>query len=674
MSSDLIKRASLSGLRLKSLRVRYNSKGMEIAVDEVGEEEIPRVHRSPRFKILNKSGTDRIRRGISNSKFPSTENNLTRWKTNNVVKVINSGITSPYHYHKLFRYIVRENFYGIDENGYRWDRSDIDTLSSEWETFDYDYSYIDTETPLNKKGKFDKHLSKHIMFSIGEGDGEVLERVVFESLKTCFPDHKFLIGLHTDTGHPHIHAVLRLRDSKGNWLDFNKDEYGHSPLDTLKEVYKQKLIEHGLKPTIEIPKEVNFNLHKEVQTDVNSEVETVFSKVNIAQKNQAKVIENLKNNIIEGRVLSFGVVPFGFEDSQYLKTESNESDLSKYNARYFPQNTFDEIENKPKGQTYFLRMILPNGQSQVFFGNFLKDLILNNDLDFLDEVKFVKRNEWKVKDESLYVDMLNARYQLNKKDIKQSWEDYRDEQLKLFHNTNPLPIDFKLIDEWKEYQLSVRYHAYKKALAKSFSGRVLEDKLEKKKVSIEASLGKNISGWYKSYFDVGVRVEYHDINENFNHSIFWRDNLRTIQLGNFCDEKSYRQGLYDLFFKNKEFANLYKEVLRVANTNIDKLDKFKINFEPNVKFFIKYGLSISNEEVSKFNRLSTSFSENSIIERLKALSNEFPNEFNERGLNSQSIIDDYLSFCLDRNRLVSVTDFKSSYKQSSNVNNSMNIP
>lgn len=86
----------------------------------------------------------------------------------------------------------------------------------------------DATSLLDEKGKENKRITQNLVFSppmTANVKPDDLFDAARKALTEKFPNQRFVLGYHNDTkDHPHVHAILRLKDNDGKRVDIRKKD------------------------------------------------------------------------------------------------------------------------------------------------------------------------------------------------------------------------------------------------------------------------------------------------------------------------------------------------------------------------------------------------------------------------------------------------------------------
>ncbi|MDH2998044.1 hypothetical protein A1D22_09155 [Pasteurellaceae bacterium LFhippo2] len=182
-------------------------------------------------KVKKNSGQS-IKNNVAYSKIKATSDPYRNAKNNkHVVVKITGGAKNAKSAYNHFDYISRNNQIPIfDELGEKLPlkqaKSEIDDLMDSLE-----------------KSRKDAKRTYQIAFSrSGKTDPELLKQIVFETVKSQFPNNRFYYAVHEDTDNTHVHVVIE-RKTKGvdQLLEINKNK-----LNQLKKCFAETQNRYGL--------------------------------------------------------------------------------------------------------------------------------------------------------------------------------------------------------------------------------------------------------------------------------------------------------------------------------------------------------------------------------------------------------------------------------------------
>ena len=140
-----------------------------------------------------------------------------------MVKVLSSGTTSVIGVQKHLDYIGRKGELNLETDDGQVIRSEeAKDLLDDW---DLDINEIRTREGLESvNGRELSRLVHKLMFSMPPGtpSGKVLRAVQNFCREEFALKHRYVMALHTDEPHPHVHVILRAMSEKGKRLNIKK--------------------------------------------------------------------------------------------------------------------------------------------------------------------------------------------------------------------------------------------------------------------------------------------------------------------------------------------------------------------------------------------------------------------------------------------------------------------
>lgn len=107
----------------------------------------------------------------------------------------------------------------------------LDRIAARWESWA-------TEDGARRSGK----VANALVFSLAPGsDPRKVLAATRETMIELFPDHRYVLALHNDTAHPHVHVAYALRNNEGR-----RTFLSHTDKQQLRETFAEKLRDLGV--------------------------------------------------------------------------------------------------------------------------------------------------------------------------------------------------------------------------------------------------------------------------------------------------------------------------------------------------------------------------------------------------------------------------------------------